>query len=110
MNLSNIVKAEKSHRVSRVIVMLMSAISFVWVSLSMSANAEEAKIYQQDAIGNTQYNKPSYAVQQAGRIIETDTLGNKLYHKQQYQKKDGKIYQTDSLGNIQYHKPQFVIK
>jgi len=76
----------------------------------IKASAEEAKIYQQDEIGNTQYHTPSAVIQNYGRIIETDSVGNKQYHKQQYIIKDGKIYQTDSVGNIQYHKPQAVIK
>ncbi|MDP3743903.1 MAG: hypothetical protein Q8Q76_06135 [Methylotenera sp.] len=76
----------------------------------MKASAEEARIYQQDEIGNTQYHKPSAVIQKDGRIVETDSVGNKQYHKQQYQIKDGKVYQTDSVGNIQYHKPQAVIK
>lgn len=76
----------------------------------MKASAEEARIYQQDEIGNTQYHKPSAVIQKDGRIIETDSVGNKQYHKQQYIIKDGIIYQTDSVGNIQYHKPQAVIK
>jgi hypothetical protein len=78
--------------------------------LVLNVSAEEARIYQQDTIGNTQYHKPSVVIQNDGRIIETDSVGNKQYHKQQYQIKDGKVYQTDSLGNIQYHKPQAVIK
>lgn len=76
----------------------------------LNASAEEARIYQQDSTGNTQYHKPSAVIQNDGRIIETDSVGNKQYHKQQYQIKDGKVYQTDSVGNIQYHKPQAVIK
>jgi len=78
--------------------------------LVLNASAEEARIYQQDSAGNTQYHKPSAVIQNDGRIIETDTVGNKQYHKQQYQIKDGKVYQTDSVGNIQYHKPKGVIK
>lgn len=78
--------------------------------LVLNVSAEEAKIYQQDSAGNTQYHKPSAVIQNDGRIIETDSVGNKQYHKQQYQIKDGKVYQTDSVGNIQYHKPKGVIK
>lgn len=72
--------------------------------------ADEARIYQQDSIGNRQYHKPSAVIQKSSRIVETDSVGNKQYHKQQYQMKDGKIYQIDSMGNIQYHKPHTVIK
>ncbi len=78
--------------------------------LVLNASADEARIYQRDSTGNTQYHKPSAVIQKDGRIIETDSVGNKQYHKQQYQIKDGKIYQTDSVGNIQYHKPKGVIK
>ena len=75
-----------------------------------TASADEKRIYQTDSVGNIQYHKPSYTVQQDGRIIETDSVGNKQYHKQQYQIKDGKVYQTDSVGHIQYHKPGFTHK
>jgi len=78
--------------------------------LVLNASADEARIYQQDSTGNTQYHKPSAVIQKDGRIIETDSVGNKQYHKQQYQILDGKIYQTDSVGNIQYHKPHSVIR
>ena len=76
----------------------------------LESSAEEAKVYQQDEVGNIQYNKSSAVIQNDGRIIETDSVGNKQYHKQQYIVKGSKIYQTDSVGNIQYHKPQAVIK
>lgn len=76
----------------------------------LSVSADEKRIYQTDSLGNIQYHKPSYTVQQDGRVIETDSVGNKQYHKQQYQIKDGRIYQTDSVGNIQYHKPHLIQK
>ena len=110
MHKAILVTAEGRREVTSVLVFLISTIYFILVSFTMNATAEETKIYQQDAIGNIQYHKPSYVALKDGRIIETDTLGNKLYHKQQYKMKDGKIYQIDSLGNIQYHKPQLVIK
>lgn len=78
--------------------------------LVLNVSADEARIYQQDSTGNTQYHKPSAVIQKDGRIIETDSVGNKQYHKQQYKIKDGKMYQTDSVGNIQYHKPHSVIQ
>lgn len=78
--------------------------------LTLSAHADEKRIYQTDSLGNIQYNKPSYTIQENGRIIQTDPIGNKQYHKQQYQIKDDTIYQTDSLGNIQHDKPQQKIK
>lgn len=77
--------------------------------LVLNVSAEEARIYQQDSVGNTQYHKPSAVIQNDGRIIETDSVGNKQYHKQQYQIKDGKVYQTDQVGNIQFHKPHGVV-
>jgi hypothetical protein len=73
-------------------------------------SAEDKRIYQTDSLGNIQYHKPSYSVQQDGRVIETDPYGNKQYHKQQYQIKNDRVYQTDAIGNNQYHKPQQRIK
>ena len=79
----------------------------IFALITLSAHAEEKRIYQTASLGNTQYNKPSYTIQKDGRIIETDAVGNKQYDKQQYQIKGDKTYPVDSLGNIQYHKPQF---
>jgi len=84
-------------------------VTFFWL-ISLSAHADEKRIYQTDSIGNIQYNKPSQTIQNDGRIIETDPMGNKQYDKQQYQIKGDKVYQTDSVGNIQYNKPQLKIK
>jgi hypothetical protein len=77
---------------------------------TLSAHAEEQRIYQTGSIGNIQYNKPSHIIQNDGRIIEADPIGNKQYDKQQYQIKGDKVYQTDTVGNIQYNKPQQTIK
>ncbi len=85
-------------------------LTFILIMFFLNVHAGEEKIYQQDAVGNTQYHKPSAVIQKDGRIVETDSIGNKQYHKQQYQIKDSKVYQTDSVGNIQYHKPHSVIK
>lgn len=79
----------------------------IFAFLTLSAHAEEKRIYQTDSLGNIQYNKPSYAIQKDGRIIETDAVGNKRYDKQQYQIKGDNTYPVDSLGNIQYNKPHF---
>lgn len=43
------------------------------------------------------------------RIIQTDSVGNRQYHKDQYVVQNGKVYQTDSVGNIQYHKPSYTV-
>ena len=63
--------------------------------ITLSAYADEKRIYQTDPLGNIQYNKPSQTIQNDGRIIQTDPYGNKQYNKQQYQIKGDKIYQTD---------------
>lgn len=73
--------------------------------LLVAAHAEEPRIQPTDALGNIQYDKPSFTVRNDGRVIETDPLGNKLYDHQQYQIKGNKMYSTDSVGNIQYNKP-----
>ncbi len=86
-------------------------ISFLLFELvAKYAHAEEKHIYQTDSIGNIQYNKPSFAIQNNGRIIETDPVGNKRYDKQQYQIKGDKVYQVDPSGNTQYHKPKLLDK
>ena len=87
---------------------IITASGFLMLVLNVSA--DEARIYQQDPNGNTQYHKPSAVIEKDGRIIEIDSVGNKQYHKQQYQIKDGNIYQIDSVGNIQYHRPKSVVK
>jgi hypothetical protein len=85
-------------------------IIFCYLLSITNSNATDSRIYQQDDIGNIQYNKPSTVIEKDGRIIQTDLIGNKQYHKKQYIIKKDNIYQTDSIGNIQYHKPQAVIK
>ena len=87
---------------------IITASGFLMLVLNVSA--DEARIYQQDPNGNTQYHKPSAVIEKDGRIIEIDSVGNKQYHKQQYQIKDGKIYKINSVGNIHYHRPKGVIK
>jgi hypothetical protein len=78
--------------------------------ITSCAHAEDKRIYQTDSLGNIQYNKPSYTIQENGRVIQTDPIGNKQYNKQQYQIKGDTAYQTDSVGNIQHDKPQQKIK
>lgn len=90
--------------------MKLAIFSFLTL-LTVAAHAgEQRRVYQQDSMGNIQYDKPSYTVRKDGRIIETDAIGNEQYHKQQYQMKDGKVYPVDSVGNIQYNKPHFLVK
>jgi hypothetical protein len=78
--------------------------------LSLTATAAEKRIYSTDAIGNRQYNKPSYTITDNGRIYETDSIGNKRYDKESYRIEGDKILPTDSIGNRQYDKPAFEIK
>ena len=85
------------------------ALLLLWL-ITISAHADEKRIYQTDSVGNIQYNKPSQTIQNDGRIIQTDPYGNKQYDKQQYQIKGDRVYQSDSVGNIQYNKPQLKIK
>jgi hypothetical protein len=39
-------------------------------------------VYQTDAYGRIQHNKPSYSVGKDARIVEVDPYGNKQHHKQ----------------------------
>ncbi len=89
----------------------MKVLLFICLVLfTLSSHSDEKRIYQTDSIGNIQYIKPSYAIQNNGRIIETDAVGNKQYNKQQYQIKGDKTFQVDSQGSIEYHKPHFETK
>jgi hypothetical protein len=80
------------------------------IIFTFAAQAAEKRIYAIDAIGNRQYNKPSYTITDDGRIYETDSIGNRRYDKQSYKIEGDKIFPTDSIGNRQYDKPQFEIK
>ena len=77
---------------------------------AFTVQAADKRIYSTDAIGNRQYDKPSYTITGDGRIYETDSIGNRRYDKQSYKIEDNKIIPTDSIGNRQYNKPQFEIK
>ncbi len=77
---------------------------------AFAANAAEKRIYSTDAIGNRQYDKPSYTITDNGRVYETDSIGNKRYDKQSYRIEGDKFLPTDSIGNRQYDKPAFEIK
>ncbi len=80
------------------------------IIFTVSVNAADKRIYSTDAIGNRQYDKPSYTITDNGRIYETDTIGNRRYDKQSYRIEGNKIVPTDSIGNRQYDKPNFEIK
>ncbi len=91
--------------------MLIKFITFVsLIIVLIAAQASEKRIYSTDAIGNRQYDKPSYTVTDNGRIYETDAIGNRRYDKQSYKIEGDKILPTDSIGNRQYGKPQFEMK
>jgi hypothetical protein len=78
--------------------------------LSLAANAADKRIYSTDAIGNRQYDKPSFTITDEGRIYETDSIGNRRYDKQSYKIEGNKVIPTDSIGNRQYDKPNFGIQ
>lgn len=80
------------------------------IVISLTVNATDKRIYSTDAIGNRQYDKPSYTITDNGRIYETDSIGNKRYDKQSYRIEGDKILPTDSIGNRQYNKPAFEMK
>ena len=80
------------------------------IIFALSAQAADKRIYSTDAIGNRQYDKPSYTITDNGRIYETDSIGNKRYDKQSYRIEGDKILPTDSIGNRQYDKPAFEMK
>jgi hypothetical protein len=48
----------------------------LWL-ITISAHADEKRIYQTDSIGNIQYNKPSQTIQNDGRVTQIYPDGNK---------------------------------
>jgi hypothetical protein len=80
------------------------------IIFTFAVQAADKRIYSTDAIGNRQYDKPSYTITDNGRIYETDSIGNKRYDKQSYRIEGDKIFPTDSIGNRQYNKPAFEMK
>lgn len=89
---------------------MQHAIIMLMLLAAFPAVAGELRVYQTDAYGNIQYNKPSYTVTTDGRVIQTDAYGNKLYGKQQYQIKEDKVVPVSALGYRQYSKPQLVVE
>jgi hypothetical protein len=77
---------------------------------SVVGHAGELRVYQSDSMGDIKYNKPSYVVQENGRIIEVNPAGRIQYHKKQYQIKGQTIYQVNSIGDIKYNKPSYTIQ
>ncbi len=57
------------------------------IIFALSAQAAEKRIYSTDAIGNRQYDKPSYMISDNGRIYETDSIGNRQYDKRSFEMK-----------------------
>lgn len=84
---------------------LLTCLAFI----SISAHADDVRVYQTDAHGNVQYHKPSLTIRADGRVIQTNAHGNKLYRKQQYLIANSKIVPVDAHGNRQYHKPGLVV-
>ena len=62
-------------------------------------------MYQTDAYGRIQHNKPSYSVEENGRIVEVDPYGNKQHYEQQYIIRKVRVYETNSCDRTHYHKP-----
>ena len=63
-------------------------------------------MYQTDAYGRIQHNKPSYSIGEDGRIMEVDGYGNKQHDKPQYVIRKDRVYETDAYGRVK----QFSIK
>jgi hypothetical protein len=91
--------------------------------------AKETKVHQTDRFGNVQYHKPSYAVQQDGKVMQADQYGSRLqqqyeiegdrvYTTDKYGNRSGpsfvvqgdKVHQTDKYGNVQYHEPSYAVQ
>ena len=66
------------------------------------ASDETTRIYSTDAVGNRQYDKPSFTAIKDGKVYETDSVGNRKYDGQSYQIQENKTYKTDEIGNRKY--------
>ena len=88
----------------------MRAILTCLALIAISAHAEDVRVYQIDAYGNIQHNKPSYTLKADGRVILTDAYGNKQYNQQQFVITNNKIVPVDTYGNRQYSKTGLVIE
>lgn len=86
---------------------MKSLFAVAMLCCAQMVTAEETRIYQTNSLGNKQYHKPSFAIQEDGRVIQVDPYGNKQYHKQQYQLEGGELHPIDTIGNKQYQKRNF---
>jgi hypothetical protein len=68
------------------------------------AAEEQQRVYQTDAYGRIQHNRPSYSVGKDGRVVPTDAYGNKRYDMPQYKVEGDKVYETDAYGRVQQQK------
>ena len=75
--------------------------------LVASAQAADPLVHEQDAYGNTRYDRPSYSVRDDGRLMETDPHGQKQHHKDQFQWKGDRLYVMDPVSGIRYDKPHY---
>lgn len=64
---------------------------------SFSAQAAEPKSTQK-------------AVQKDARIYQVNKYGQTQYHKESLRVKGDRVYQVNKFGQTQYHKPSFKIK
>ena len=72
------------------------------VLLTASVSTEELRVYQTDAYGRVQHNKPSYAVRKDGRVVQTDGYGNRRYDKAQYKVECGCVRNASRVDHAAY--------
>lgn len=80
------------------------------VLLALPIAADDQKVFQKDVYGNTQYNLPSWVVENNGRVVEVSPYGDKQNQKPGFQIRGDKVYQTDAYARIQHHKTSYTVQ
>lgn len=80
-----------------------------YMAIVNASSAQDAKIYQVDRYGNTQYHKPHIVIKN-NRAYQSDPYGNIQYYKPHAVIKKDRAYESDPYGNTQWHKPGYKIQ
>lgn len=88
----------------RTLSVFVMTVSFVPLG-SADPDNNETRIYQTDSIGTVNTSKPSYVIQEDGRVLPTDSIGTRDSGSQEQYKIIGdRIYETDSIGTVKHDK------
>ncbi len=90
----------------KTITVIVMMVSFIPLGVADPGD-NETRIYQTDSIGTVNTSKPSYVIQEDGRVLPTDSIGTRdSGNKEQYKIIGDRIYETDSIGTVKHDKSQ----